>query len=71
MDLVGFADAWMRGTEVLGGLRKTHPAAPGFNLVLGDDGGAVPPGWLWLLRPSGRWLRCWCEVRHSVLVIYK
>eukprot|EP00403_Amphidinium_massartii_P027945 CAMPEP_0178394348 /NCGR_PEP_ID=MMETSP0689_2-20121128/12660_1 /TAXON_ID=160604 /ORGANISM="Amphidinium massartii, Strain CS-259" /LENGTH=1075 /DNA_ID=CAMNT_0020014975 /DNA_START=96 /DNA_END=3319 /DNA_ORIENTATION=+ len=71
MDLVGCADAWMRGTEVLGGVRSTYAEAEGFGLVLGEDRRPSPPGWLWLLRPSGRWLKCWCEVRSSVLIIYK
>eukprot|EP00435_Cladocopium_sp_Y103_P005519 s170_g1.t2 len=71
LDFANLAEAWLRGDEVLG--RPYHPSVgsfAAFDSLQGEDGSA-PPGWLWLCRPSGRWQRCWSEVRGPVLVLYK
>eukprot|EP00434_Breviolum_minutum_P035240 symbB.v1.2.031187.t1/scaffold3591.1/size53548/4 len=71
LDLANLAEAWLRGDEVVG--RPYHPSVgsfAAFDSLQGEDGSA-PPGWLWLCRPSGRWQRCWSEVRGPVLVLYK
>jgi len=72
LELASFARAWMQGSEVFS--QPYHPelgSSAGFEAVRAEDGQAPPPGWLWLWRTSGRWQRCWCEIRTSVLVIYK
>ncbi|CAK0867343.1 unnamed protein product [Prorocentrum cordatum] len=72
LEVAKLAEAWMRGDEVVG--RPYHPevcGADGFEPVRAEDGLPPPPGWLWLLRPSGLWQRGWCEIRASVLVVYR
>eukprot|EP00931_Biecheleriopsis_adriatica_P011598 TRINITY_DN11267_c0_g2_i1.p1 TRINITY_DN11267_c0_g2~~TRINITY_DN11267_c0_g2_i1.p1 ORF type:complete len:1211 (-),score=244.64 TRINITY_DN11267_c0_g2_i1:119-3715(-) len=72
LDIASLAEAWLRGDEVVG--KPYHPevgALRGFEQVHPEDGGTPPPGWLWLCRPSGRWQRCWSEVRGPVLVLYR
>lgn len=70
-DLVSMGAAWFRGDEVVG--LPYHPASgsTGFETIHHEDDLAPPPGWLWLRRPSGGWDRCWCDVRGSVLVIFR
>lgn len=69
LDLAQLAEQWLRGDEVLG--RPYHPAVGAFGAfeALSEEGTA--PGWLWLHRPSGRWQRCWSELRGPILVLYK
>lgn len=43
----------------------------GENAAQAEDGLPPPPGMLWRLRASGAWQQCWCEVRASLLVLYK
>eukprot|EP00929_Paragymnodinium_shiwhaense_P041974 TRINITY_DN21800_c0_g1_i1.p1 TRINITY_DN21800_c0_g1~~TRINITY_DN21800_c0_g1_i1.p1 ORF type:complete len:1092 (-),score=296.12 TRINITY_DN21800_c0_g1_i1:206-3481(-) len=74
VDLASMAMAWMRGDEVMG--KPYHPlfAYEAFRPSVGaadEDGQAPPPGWLCLCRASGQWQRVWCEVRTSVLVVYR
>jgi len=72
LELANHARAWMQGSEVFS--QPYHPelgSSAGFEEVRAEDGQAPPPGWLWLWRTSRRWQRCWCEIRTSVLVIYK
>lgn len=70
-DLAKLAEAWLQGDEVLGLPYHPQLTLQGFDLLMGEDGAAPPPGWLWLARPSGCWQRCWCEVRGPVLVLYR
>eukprot|EP00913_Durusdinium_trenchii_P012719 g11945.t1 len=71
LDFANLAEAWLRGDEVLG--RPYHPSVGGFRAFepLQGEEGSAPPSWLWLQRPSGRWQRCWSEVRGPILVLYK
>eukprot|EP00439_Symbiodinium_sp_Y106_P068196 s3494_g11.t1 len=72
LDLASLAEAWLRGEEVVG--RPYHPEVGVFRAFEPSNeagGRAPPPGWLWLSQPSGRWQRCWSEVRGPILVLYK
>ena len=69
LDLAHFAEQWLKGDEVMGA--PYHPvvgASEAFEAVR-EEGTA--PGWLWLNRPSGRWQRCWSELRGPILVLYR
>lgn len=71
IDLASVAESWVRGTAGTGQLGQfSHAEVTGFGLLdSGSEG--PPPGWLFLWRPSQRWQRCWCEIRSSVLVLYR
>ncbi|CAE8684183.1 unnamed protein product, partial [Polarella glacialis] len=64
-DAASFAEDWRKGNAVLG------QAEPTASAVFAQDGEAPPPGLLWRLRPSGKWRRYFCEVRASLLVLYR
>lgn len=72
LDLKSFAEAWMNGDAVLG--KPEVPATTvysSFKLVVPDDADPPPPGWLWLYTSAGKWQKCWCEIRATVVMIIK
>eukprot|EP00930_Biecheleria_cincta_P039550 TRINITY_DN27181_c0_g1_i1.p1 TRINITY_DN27181_c0_g1~~TRINITY_DN27181_c0_g1_i1.p1 ORF type:complete len:1236 (-),score=232.82 TRINITY_DN27181_c0_g1_i1:55-3762(-) len=65
IDTVSFAEEWRKGTAVLGCADNSLEA------VLATDGVTPPPGLLWRLTASARWKQYFCEVRGSLLVLYR
>eukprot|EP00928_Gymnodinium_smaydae_P003218 TRINITY_DN11148_c0_g1_i1.p1 TRINITY_DN11148_c0_g1~~TRINITY_DN11148_c0_g1_i1.p1 ORF type:complete len:722 (+),score=161.02 TRINITY_DN11148_c0_g1_i1:173-2338(+) len=65
VDSLSFLEQWREGTAVWG------LANPCSEAIMHEDGVPPPPGMLRRLRPSGEVRRYWCEVRASLLVMYR